>query len=87
MVPQKTPDSTHNFETDPIETYIDEEGWVRAKGTTLGADNGLGVAAIMAVMESKDLKHGLVEGLITRDEETGMFGCNRLPRVSSAAIS
>ena len=79
MVPQKTPDSTHNFETDPIETYIDEEGWVRAKGTTLGADNGLGVAAIMAVMESKDLKHGLVEGLITRDEETGMFGANELP--------
>ena len=79
MVPQKTPDSTHNFETDPIETYIAEEGWVRAKGTTLGADNGLGVAAIMAVMESKDLKHGLVEGLITRDEETGMFGANELP--------
>lgn len=79
MVPQKSPDSKHNFETDPIETYIDEEGWVRAKGTTLGADNGLGVAAIMAVMESKDLKHGPVEGLITRDEETGMFGANELP--------
>lgn len=79
MVPQKSPDSTHNFETDPIETYIDEQGWVRAKGTTLGADDGLGVAAIMAVMESKDLKHGPVEGLITRDEENGMFGANDLP--------
>ena len=79
MVPQKAPDSKHNFETDPIETYIDEQGWIRAKGTTLGADDGLGVAAIMAVMESKDLKHGPVEGLITRDEETGMFGANDLP--------
>ena len=80
MVPQKSPDSKHNFETDPIETYIDENGWIRAKGTTLGADDGLGVAAIMAVMESKDLKHGPVEGLITRDEETGMFGANDLPK-------
>lgn len=78
MVPQKAPDSTHNFETDPIETYI-EDGWVHAKGTTLGADNGIGVAAIMGVMESNDLKHGPVEALITRDEETGMFGANELP--------
>lgn len=79
MVPQKSPESTHNFETDPIQTYIDDEGWVRAKGTTLGADNGLGVATIMAVMEDKTLKHGPVEGLITADEETGMFGANDLP--------
>ena len=79
MVPQKTPESTHNFETDPIQTYIDKEGWVRAKGTTLGADNGLGVATIMAVMEDKTLKHGPVEGLITADEETGLFGANNLP--------
>ena len=78
MVPQKTPESTHNFETDPIETWIDGE-WVKAKGTTLGADDGLGVAAIMAVMEDKTLKHGPVEGLITRDEETGMYGANDLP--------
>ena len=49
MVPQKTPESTHNFETDPIEPWIDGE-WVKAKGTTLGADDGLGVAAIMAVL-------------------------------------
>lgn len=80
MVPQKSPESNHNFETDPIETYIDGEGWVRAKGTTLGADNGLGVAAIMAVMEATDLQHGPVEGLITADEETGMFGANDLPK-------
>lgn len=80
MVPQKSPESNHNFETDPIETYIDGEGWVRAKGTTLGADNGLGVAAIMAVMEATNLQHGPVEGLITADEETGMFGANDLPK-------
>ncbi len=78
MVPQKAPDSKHNFETDPIETYI-EDGWVKAKGTTLGADNGLGVAAILAVMEDKTLKHGPVEALITADEETGMYGANDLP--------
>lgn len=78
MVPQKEKTSTHNFETDPIQTYIDGE-WVRAKGTTLGADDGLGVAAIMAVMEAKDLKHGLIEALITADEETGMYGANGLP--------
>ena len=78
MVPQKTPESTHNFETDPIEPWIDGE-WVKAKGTTLGADNGLGVAAIMAIMEAKDLKHGPIDALITRDEETGMFGANELP--------
>ena len=78
MVPQKTPESKHNFETDPIEPWIDGE-WVKAKGTTLGADNGMGVAAIMAVMEAKDLKHGPVDALITADEETGMYGANGLP--------
>lgn len=78
MVPQKDKDSTHNFETDPIQTYIDGD-WVKAKGTTLGGDNGLGVAAIMAVLEAKDLKHGPIEALITADEETGMYGANRLP--------
>jgi len=78
MVPQKVKDSAHNFETDPIETYIDGD-WVKAKGTTLGADDGLGVAAIMAVMEATDLKHGPIEALITADEETGMYGANDLP--------
>ena len=78
MVPQKTPESTHNFETDPIETWIDGD-WVKAKGTTLGADNGMGVAAIMAVMEAKDMQHGPIEALITADEETGMYGANDLP--------
>lgn len=78
MVPQKAPDSNHNFLTDPIETHI-EGDWVYANHTTLGADNGMGVATILAVMESKDLKHGPVEALITADEETGMFGANDLP--------
>ena len=78
MVPQKSKDSTHNFETDPIETFVDGE-WVKAKGTTLGSDDGIGVAAIMAVMEDKSLKHGPIEGLITADEETGMYGANDLP--------
>lgn len=78
MVPQKSKESTHNFETDPIQTYVDGE-WVKAKGTTLGADNGIGVAAIMAAMEDKTLVHGPLEGLITADEETGMFGANDLP--------
>jgi len=77
MVPQKTPESTHNFETDPIEPWIDGE-WVKARGTTLGADNGLGVAAIMAIMEDKTLRHGPINALITADEETGMFGANDL---------
>ena len=78
MVPQKTKESQHNFETDPIETWIDGE-WVKAKGTTLGADDGLGIAAIMAVIEAKDLKHGPIEALCTADEETGMYGANDLP--------
>ena len=78
MVPQKSKESKHNFETDPIETYIDGD-WVKAKDTTLGADNGLGVATIMAVMEDKTLVHGPVEALITADEETHMVGANALP--------
>ena len=73
MVPQKNNDTVHDFTKDPIETYVDGD-WVKAKGTTLGADNGLGVAAIMAVLEAKDLKHGPIEALITKDEETGMYG-------------
>ena len=73
MVPQKNNDTNHDFEKDPIETYIDN-GWVKAKGTTLGADNGMGVAAAMAILESKNLQHGPIEAFITTDEETGMTG-------------
>jgi dipeptidase D len=73
MVPQKNSDKKHDFEKDPIEAYIDGD-WVKANGTTLGADNGIGVASAMAVLESKDLIHGPVEALFTIDEETGMTG-------------
>ncbi len=77
MVPQKSPESPHNFETDPIETWIDGE-WVRAKNTTLGADDGMAVATIMAIMEDNTLKHGPLEGFITADEETTMHGVNNM---------
>lgn len=73
MVPQKNSDKVHNFETDPIEAYVDGE-WVTANGTTLGADNGMGMAASMAVLASKTLQHGAIEALFTIDEETGMTG-------------
>ena len=73
MVPQKNSGVAHNFETDPIEAYIDGE-WVTAKDTTLGADNGIGVAAAMAILESKDIPHPAIEMFITVDEETGMHG-------------
>jgi dipeptidase D len=77
MVPQKNSDNDHNFETDPIKPRIVDE-WVYATGTTLGADNGLGVSVAMAVLEAKDLEHGPVEVLITVDEETGMTGARGL---------
>ncbi len=73
MVPQKNSDKKHDFEKDPIDAYIDGE-WVRARGTTLGADNGIGVAAALAILEAKDLVHGPIEALFTIDEETGMTG-------------
>ena len=73
MVPQKNSDKQHDFTKDPIDAYVDGE-WVRAKGTTLGADNGVGMAAAMAVLEATDLVHGPIEALFTTDEETGMTG-------------
>jgi dipeptidase D len=77
MVPQKNNDTVHDFEKDPLKTYVDGE-WVKAKGTTLGADNGIGVAATMAVLASTDFPHGQIEALFTIDEETGMTGANNL---------
>jgi len=73
MVPQKNSDKDFDFEKDSIPAYIDGE-WVTADGTTLGADNGMGVAAAMAVLASKTIKHGPIEALMTIDEETGMTG-------------
>ncbi len=77
MVPQKNNGTVHDFENDPIDAWIDGE-WVRARGTTLGADNGLGVASAMAVLASKDIVHGPLEALFTCDEETGMTGALNL---------
>jgi dipeptidase D len=77
MVHQKNNDTTFNFDTQGIDMYV-EGDWVRARGTTLGADNGLGVAAIMAILESKDLQHPDIEALFTIDEETGMTGALNL---------
>jgi dipeptidase D len=73
MVPQKNSDKQFDFEKDPIVAMIDGD-WVTADGTTLGSDNGIGVAAAMAVLESTTLEHGPVEALFTIDEETGMTG-------------
>jgi len=70
MVPQKNNDKKHDFEKDPIEAIVDGE-WVRANGTTLGADNGIGVAASLAILAAKDVSHGPLEALFTIDEETG----------------
>ena len=73
MVPQANSDLKFDFTKDAIQAYIDGD-WVKAKGTTLGADNGIGVAATMAILEATDLQHGAIEGLFTTDEETGMYG-------------
>jgi dipeptidase D len=73
MVPQANSDRAFDFTKDPIEPYVDGDR-VKARGTTLGADNGIGVAAMMAILESKDIKHGPVEALFTATEETGMEG-------------
>jgi len=73
MVPQKNNDTAHDFVQDPIQAYVDNQ-WVTAKGTTLGADNGIGVSAALAVLDSDDIIHGPLEVLLTTDEETGMFG-------------
>jgi len=73
MVHQKNNGTDFDFDTQGIEMYVDGD-WVRARGTTLGADNGLGVATIMAILESKDIPHPAIEALFTIDEETGMTG-------------
>ncbi|QYJ87115.1 aminoacyl-histidine dipeptidase [Shewanella mesophila] len=73
MVPQKNADKVHDFEKDPIEAYIDGE-WVKAKGTTLGSDNGIGMASALAVLGSDNIPHGPLEVLLTIDEEAGMTG-------------
>ncbi len=87
MVHQKNSDVDFDFATQGIESYLDDDGWLKAKGTTLGADNGVGVASIMAVLSSDDVKHGPFEGLFTIDEETGMTGAFKLePGILTGSI-
>ena len=78
MVCEKNNDTEHDFMKDPIQTYI-EDGWMHAKGTTLGADDGIGVAMALAVMTNPDLKHPALECLVTVDEETGLTGAECMP--------
>jgi len=86
MVPQKNSDKVHDWEKDPIDAFVDGD-WVTANGTTLGADNGMGCAAAMAVLEATDLVHGPIEALFTIDEETGMTGAiNLQPNVLKGDI-
>ncbi len=77
MVHQKNADTQFDFATQGIQSFIAND-WVKARGTTLGADNGIGVAAIMSVLAAKDVAHGPLEGLFTIDEETGMTGASNL---------
>lgn len=79
MVCEKNSNKVHNFDTDPIKTVIDGE-WLRADGTTLGADNGIGCAAQLAILASDDIEHGPLETLFTVDEETGMTGAMNLEK-------
>ena len=77
MVCEKNNDTDFNFDTDAIQTYVDGE-WLKAKGTTLGADDGIGVAMMLAILDDKELQHGPIECLFTIDEETGLTGANEL---------
>ena len=77
MVCEKNNGTEHDFDNDPIETYVDGD-WLKAKGTTLGADNGLGVAASLAILASDDIEYGKLECLFTVDEETGLTGAYAL---------
>jgi dipeptidase D len=77
MVCEKNKDVAFDFETDAIQTYIDND-WIKAKGTTLGADNGIGIAAALAVLIAENIEHGPIIALFTTDEETGLNGANAL---------
>ncbi len=77
MVCEKNKDADHDFSTDPIKAVV-EDGWVAARGTTLGADNGIGVAAALAILEDPEAVHGPLELLFTVDEEEGMCGARGL---------
>ncbi len=82
MVCEKTPDSSHDFLTDPLELRI-EDGWLKASGTTLGADNGTGLSYILAILDSDSISHPPLECVFTSMEEVGMHGAAALARRSS----
>jgi di/tripeptidase len=82
MVCEKNLDTPHDFSKDPIRLLLDGS-WIRADGTTLGADNGIGVAAMLAVMEDPDLIHPDLDLIFTAEEETGLTGAYQLSRASS----
>ncbi len=79
MVCEKNRDTVFDFENDPIQTYIDGD-WLKTRGTTLGADNGIGVAAALTILVSDNIEHGKLECLFTVDEETGLTGANALSK-------
>lgn len=81
MVCEKNNGTVHDFDNDPIETIVDGN-WLCANGTTLGADNGIGVAAELAILASDDIEHGPIECLFTVDEETGLTGAKALEKDS-----
>ncbi|MBC3809576.1 aminoacyl-histidine dipeptidase [Undibacterium seohonense] len=86
MVPQKNADKVHDFTKDPIEAWVDGE-WVKARGTTLGSDNGIGMSSALAILGASDIKHGPLEVLLTVDEEAGMSGAFGLqPNMLEAEI-
>nr|WP_315467946.1 aminoacyl-histidine dipeptidase [uncultured Undibacterium sp.] len=86
MVPQKNADKVHDFTKDPIEAWVDGE-WVKARGTTLGSDNGIGMSSALAILGASDIKHGPLEVLLTVDEEAGMSGAFGLqPNMLKAEI-
>lgn len=80
MVCEKNRDVEHDFEKDPLDLYVDEEGWLHARGTTLGADDGMGVAYMLAIMDDKDLKHPALQLVFTVMEEIGLYGAAALKK-------
>lgn len=78
MVCEKTLDSTHDFENDPLPIYVDDKGFIRSKGTTLGGDDGIAIAYALAVLDEKEIEHPPIEALFTVDEETTMIGAEEI---------
>lgn len=78
MVNEKNKDSGHDFDKDPLDLYVDEEGWLHARGTTLGADDGSGAAYMLAILDDPDLKHPPIQCIFTTMEEIGLIGASSL---------